>query len=74
MWTRTSGNPDHGGTIDTIVPITQGEKLAQKLEANNVPYVFAPFKGGYHGYDMFTETNPAVMYLIEHFLAEYLAK
>ena len=31
-------------------------------------------KGGYHGYDMFTDTNPGVMYLIEHFLAEYLVK
>lgn len=62
------------GTIDTIVPITQAEKLANKLEANNVPYVYAPFKGGYHGYDMFTDTNPGVMYLVEHFLAEYLAK
>lgn len=62
------------GTIDTIVPITQAEKLAKKLEANNVPFVYAPFKGGYHGYDMFTATNPGVMYLIENFLAEYLAK
>lgn len=62
------------GTIDTIVPISQAEKLAKKLEANNVPYVYAPFKGGYHGYDMFTDTNPGVMYLVEHFLAEYLAK
>ena len=62
------------GTIDTIVPITQAEKLVNRLEANNVPYVYVPFKGGYHGYDMFTDTNPGVMYLIEQFLAEYLAK
>lgn len=62
------------GTIDTIVPITQSEKLAKKLETNNVPFVYAPFKGGYHGYDMLTDANPGVMYLIEHFLAEYLAK
>jgi acetyl esterase/lipase len=62
------------GTIDTIVPITQAEKLAKKLEANKVPYIYAPFKGGYHGYDMFTDPNPGVMYLIEQFLSEYLAK
>jgi acetyl esterase/lipase len=62
------------GTIDTIVPITQAEKLAKKLEANNVPYIYAPFKGGYHGYDMFKDSNPGVMYLIEEFLAEYLTK
>jgi len=61
------------GTIDTIVPIAQAEKLAKKLETNDVPYVYAPFKGGYHGYDMFQDTNPSVMYLIEEFLAEYLA-
>lgn len=62
------------GTIDTIVPITQSEELAKRLETNNVPLVYAPFKGGYHGYDMLTDANPGVMYLIEHFLAEYLAE
>jgi acetyl esterase/lipase len=62
------------GTIDTIVPITQADKLAKKLEQNDVPYIYAPFKGGYHGYDMFQDSNPSVMYLIEEFLAEYLAK
>jgi len=40
------------GTIDTIVPITQSEKLVKKLAANDVPYIYAPFKGGYHGYDL----------------------
>lgn len=62
------------GTIDTIVPITQSEKLAKKLAANDVPYIYAPFKGGYHGYDFFKDANPGVMYLIEEFLAEYLSK
>jgi acetyl esterase/lipase len=63
-----------GGTIDTIVPITQGQKLAKKLDENNVPYIFAPFRGGYHAFDVFTNTNPGVMYFVEHFLAEHLAK
>jgi len=63
-----------GGTIDTIVPITQAEKLAKKLEANDVPYIFMPFRGGYHAFDVFTNTNPGVMYFIESFLAEYLQK
>jgi hypothetical protein len=52
------------------VPITQAEKLANKLAANDVPYIYAPFKGGYHGYDFFKDANPGVMYLIEEFLAE----
>ncbi len=62
------------GTIDTIVPITQSDKLAKKLAANNIPYIYAPFKGGYHGYDFFKDANPGVLYLIEEFLAEYLTK
>lgn len=60
------------GTIDTIVPINQSEKLAKKLAASDVPYIYAPFKGGYHGYDFFEEANPGVLYLIEAFLDEYL--
>jgi dipeptidyl aminopeptidase/acylaminoacyl peptidase len=52
------------GTIGTIVPITQAEKLANKLEASDKPFVYAPFQGGYHGYDMFTDTGPGVMYLV----------
>jgi hypothetical protein len=47
-----------------LVPITQVEKLANKLEASGIPFVYAPFKGGYHGYDMFTDTGPGVMYLV----------
>jgi dipeptidyl aminopeptidase/acylaminoacyl peptidase len=62
------------GTIDTIVPINQSDKLAKKLAENDVPYIYAPFKGGYHGYDFFKDANPGVMYLIESFLDEYLAK
>ena len=38
------------------------EKLANKLEASDKPFVYAPFQGGYHGYDMFTDTGPGVMY------------
>ena len=62
------------GTIDTIVPITQSDKLVKKLAANDVPYIYAPFKGGYHGYDLFKDANPGVLYLIEEFLAAYLIK
>ncbi|HME75314.1 MAG TPA: alpha/beta hydrolase [Mycobacterium sp.] len=61
-----------GGTIDTIVPITQAQKLARTLAHNDVPYVYAPVRGAYHGFDMFTDFNPTAMYFIEQFLAAYL--
>jgi acetyl esterase/lipase len=61
-----------GGTIDTIVPITQAQKLARTLAQNDVPYVYAPVRGAYHGFDIFTDFNPAAMYFIEQFLAAYL--
>jgi dipeptidyl aminopeptidase/acylaminoacyl peptidase len=60
------------GTIDTIVPITQAEKLAKKLDANDVPYLYVPFRGSYHAFDMFTNANAGATYFIEQFLAEYL--
>ncbi len=62
------------GTIDTIVPITQAEKLARKLDANDVAYIYVPFRGSYHGFDMFTGANAGAVYFIERFLAEHLDK
>jgi acetyl esterase/lipase len=62
------------GTIDTIVPITQAEKLAKKLDANNVPYIYVPFRGCYHAFDVFANANAGAMYFIEQFLAESLVK
>jgi hypothetical protein len=47
--------------------------LAKQLEANSVPLARAPFKGGYRGYDMFTDANPGVRYRVGAFVAEYQA-
>lgn len=37
------------GTSDTVVPISQSEILAEKLEENNVPYYFEAYPGEGHG-------------------------
>lgn len=60
------------GTIDTIVPMSQSVKLAEKLEANDVPYLYVPFAGQFHGFDFFEYMVPRALYLIDQFLAEYL--
>jgi len=44
--------------------------LAAKLEANNVPYIYAPFEGKFHAFD-FSRTARG-LYFIEKLLAEYL--
>jgi acetyl esterase/lipase len=60
------------GTIDTIVPISQSVKLVEKLETNNVPYLYVPFKGQFHAFDLFKDANQRSLYFIEKFLTEYL--
>ena len=49
-----------GGTIDTIAPITQAQKLARTLAHNKVPYVYAPVRGAYHGRRL--QTTPAAVF------------
>ena len=39
------------GTADIVVPVTQSEILAEKLEENNVPYYFEAYPGEGHGFD-----------------------
>lgn len=39
------------GTADVVVPVTQSEILAEKLEENNVPYYFEAYPGEGHGFD-----------------------
>jgi acetyl esterase/lipase len=60
------------GTIDAIVPLSQSVKLAEALEANNVPYIYAPFEGQFHAFDYFQDTTERSLYFIEKFLVEYL--
>jgi len=38
------------GTSDAVVPVTQSEILAEKLEENNVPYYFEAYPGEGHGF------------------------
>jgi acetyl esterase/lipase len=60
------------GTIDAVVPLSQSVKLANALDANNVPYIYAPFEGQFHAFDYFKDTTERSLYFIEKFLAEYL--
>jgi acetyl esterase/lipase len=60
------------GTIDAVVPMSQSVKLAEKLEANSVPYIFAPFEGKFHAFDFFQDTTARALYFMEKFPAEYL--
>jgi acetyl esterase/lipase len=60
------------GTIDTIVPPSQSVVLMEKLEANGVPYVYAPFLGLYHAFTIDVDATARAMYFIERFLGEYL--
>lgn len=60
------------GTIDTIVPPSQSVLLVEKLEANSVPYVYAPFLGLYHAFIIDVDATARAMYFIERFLGEYL--
>jgi acetyl esterase/lipase len=60
------------GTIDTIVPPSQSVLLVEKLEANGVPYLYAPFLGLYHAFTIDVDATARAMYFIERFLGEYL--
>ncbi len=60
------------GTIDTIVPPLQSMMLAEKLQANGVPYVYAPFLGLYHAFTIDVAAAARAMYFIDQFLGEYL--
>ena len=52
--------------------MSQSVKLAEKLEANNVPYIYVPFEGQFHAFDFFQGTTARALYFIAKFLAEYL--
>jgi acetyl esterase/lipase len=60
------------GTIDAVVPMSQSVKLAEALDANNVPYIYVPFEGQFHAFDYFKGTTERSLYFIEKFLVEYL--
>jgi acetyl esterase/lipase len=62
------------GTIDTIVPPSQSVMLMDKLDANNVPYVYAPFLGLYHAFTIDVDATARAMYFVQRFLAEYVAE
>lgn len=50
------------GTIDAIVPMRRSASLAEKLEANSVPYIYAPFEGQFHVFDLFQTTTARAVF------------
>jgi hypothetical protein len=48
--------------------------LMEKLEINNVPFVYAPFLGLFHAFTIDLDASARAMYFIDRFLAEYLSE
>lgn len=60
------------GTIDSLVPVDQSDRLAKRLEEAKVPYVYDRQKGWDHGMDLFKEVNRRCLYIQDRFLAQLL--
>jgi acetyl esterase/lipase len=60
------------GTIDTIVPITQADRLAERLRELNVPVVYERFPGWPHTMDLARVVNERCCYVMDRFLEEHL--
>lgn len=62
------------GTIDDIVPVAQGDRLAARLEELQVPYVYDRLPGWPHAMDVAQPVNDRVLFLVERFLNNTLGK
>ena len=55
------------GAIDSTVPITQADKLAEKLKELRIDYVYERYNGGPHVMDLAEAVNRRCIYQMEHF-------
>ena len=62
------------GTIDELVPLSQAERLHEKLDELGIPNVYDPFPGWPHSMDIAKPVNDRCLYRIKKFLAEHLSK
>lgn len=62
------------GTIDELVPLSQAERLHEKLDELGIPNVYDPFPGWPHAMDIAKPVNDRCVYQIKRFLAEHLKK
>jgi len=60
------------GTIDDIVPVTQADALAEKLQELDVPYWYARIDGWPHSMDFSPALHPYVLDIVERFFEEHL--
>ncbi|MFH1739237.1 MAG: alpha/beta hydrolase [bacterium] len=60
------------GTIDTIVPIAQADKLAEKLTELGIAHVYEKFEGWPHTMDLAEAVNQRCQYRMNEFLDKYL--
>lgn len=62
------------GTIDTIVPVEQSDRLAERIQELGIPYYYARLDGWPHTMDAARPVNEYAVQLIEKFLTETLKK
>lgn len=56
------------GTIDSLVPIMQSDRLAAKLDEFGIPYVYDRIEGWPHAMDIAKPINDRVLFLVDNFL------
>jgi acetyl esterase/lipase len=62
------------GTIDTVVPVDQSDKLAQWLRSARVPYDYHRLKGWPHAMDLSVKVNEYCQFYMDRFLKIHLEK
>lgn len=60
------------GTVDDIVPVSQADILAAKLQELGIPYEYDRVEGWPHTMDLAAEVNARCVVLMERFLEEHL--
>ncbi|HIJ73142.1 MAG TPA: alpha/beta hydrolase [Candidatus Hydrogenedentes bacterium] len=60
------------GTIDDVVPISQADSLAKRLDAAGVPYFYDRMEGWPHVMDLAADVHERCLYFEDKFLEKYL--
>lgn len=60
------------GTIDSLVPVSQSDSLADRLGNAGIPHEYHRLKGWPHAMDLAVEVNKYCQFYIDRFLEEHL--
>ena len=60
------------GTVDELVPISQSDMLAAKLEEFGVPFLYDRQEGWHHGMDAVEVVNARCVWFMDQFLSQVL--